>query len=117
MTVPGLPFVKSKFGDEIYLSPEEDIQQFQSVKSLTSLDLRQEMYQSYQRLESFKNPHNISSWNFTAGGFLLDGSDIRDVGNMSSLAISCGMVLGAAQPMEGEASTSPSPGSRWSIPI
>ncbi|ORY00451.1 hypothetical protein BCR34DRAFT_111786 [Clohesyomyces aquaticus] len=66
---------------------------------------------------SYANPFKIYQSNFTDIATACSGSDGFNYANMSNIAVSCGMVYGAARRKDGTASLFFDPGSEWMMPL
>ncbi|KAF2477234.1 uncharacterized protein BDR25DRAFT_165332, partial [Lindgomyces ingoldianus] len=66
---------------------------------------------------AYANPFKIGESNFTNIGTACSNSDGDNFANISNVAVSCGMMYGAARRKDGTASLFFDPGSEWTMPL
>ena len=66
---------------------------------------------------TYANPFQITLDNFTAINTLCQGAGGLDLANITNLAVSCGMVFGAARRSDGTHSLIFAPGTNWTVPL
>jgi hypothetical protein len=66
---------------------------------------------------SYKNPFNISTYNYTNIGPLCSGEFGGDKANMTNLDVRCGLMVGPSTNRDGSTSSVWAPGSWWTRPI
>ncbi|KAE8382250.1 hypothetical protein BDV26DRAFT_278245 [Aspergillus bertholletiae] len=111
---------KPRSGEELSLFKYAKLRDLQGIQTSDNFDFMTNSSQFKtigKNVTQYDNPEGITSKDFLTASTLCSGAGGQDKANITNVAISCGLVFGAAQRTDGVKSTVFEQGTRWSIPL